>query len=74
VSTVLGLVLSNIFINNIDSGIRCTLSKFGDVTKMSGAGDTTEGNYSFQRELEMLGTLTTTIQLIPYPLNSPAFK
>jgi len=41
---------------------------------MSGAGDTTEGNYSFQRELEMLGTLTTTIQLIPYPLNSPAFK
>lgn len=47
----LGQVICNIFVYDINSGIKCSLSKFGDHSKLRGATETAEGRDNIQRDL-----------------------
>lgn len=52
--SVLGLVLFNIFISDIDNWIKCTLSKFVGDTKLCGAVGTIERRNAIHRDPDRL--------------------
>lgn len=51
---ILGLILFNVFISDLDDGAECTFCKFASGRKLGGVADTADGCAAIQRDLNRL--------------------
>lgn len=51
---ILGPVLLNLFINDLDDGLGCALSKFAGDTRLGGVAYSWKGQAAIQRDLDRL--------------------
>lgn len=61
--SVLGPQLFTIYINDLEEGTKCNISKFADDTKMGGKVGDEEDRKSLQKDIDKLGEWATTWQM-----------